>query len=685
MIAQRSVRSARLEWIDFALAALMGILAVYSVGVALSRTTLGTMFMAGIFLGTLFSFAMSRVTMRSSLANYAGYLYAAVVALSFVAFRNLNGYLPDEGFPMERELVATGFLCWFLLLGSFSAWSDSTLLFQAVPCITIFALVGAVDTFKGATFVFFFYLIGAATLYARAHHRAMLVRAEESGYADIKAIRSGPWRWIAGPEWAVGSAFVIVIASVLGAPVIQKSVQGVAGVVAIMPPIAPQAFRSPIGAPSSSLSFRIGQGPRMLSERTLFRIRIDEPRYLRMSTYVTYTGTSWTRPNATDPDTQAMWLALRRERRRLILSNAFRDLDFVIALDSGFADSVPVPGEVLRLSPDYGWRLLSDGTAVAGSGIPLFARVGGTARVQSDTVRPVNSPLPIPDYMWPFASCSAIPDSVVKLADDACAGLTTDYDKALAIKSEIERRAKYNLQAEAAAPEVDPVVNFLFGSREGYCDLFASSMALMARSQGIPARVVTGYYPFYENRTEDGWFEVRESDAHAWAELYFDGVGWVPFDPTEGAVAVPGGERGTPTLRTPLFETAWFQRTIGAIIIALGLAGAFFIFASYRGWRAKLSEETYALAKAYEQFVAILQKSSDRPRRAWETPKEYLSAVSAKLGPASESAAKITEGFEIAFYANGHVDKPKASELEAAIQELKSVLKLRPAQSRSEA
>src|SRR5262249_33974966 len=77
----------------------------------------------------------------------------------------------------------------------------------------------------------------------------------------------------------------------------------------------------------------------------------------------------------------------------------------------------------------------------------------------------------------------------------------------------------------------NPVEYFLFDRREGTCGHFASAMALMLRLQGIPSRVVAGYYKGEWNEPAQ-CVVIRERDAHAWVEAYIPGSGWVSFDPT---------------------------------------------------------------------------------------------------------------------------------------------------------
>ena len=100
-----------------------------------------------------------------------------------------------------------------------------------------------------------------------------------------------------------------------------------------------------------------------------------------------------------------------------------------------------------------------------------------------------------------------------------------------AIESWLGANTKYSLNAPLSPSNVDVVDDFLFRSRVGWCEQIASSLVVLARSAGIPARLVTGFVPGSRDALT-GRFVVRERDAHAWAEIYFPGIGWQGFDPT---------------------------------------------------------------------------------------------------------------------------------------------------------
>ncbi|HEV8631371.1 MAG TPA: DUF3488 and transglutaminase-like domain-containing protein [Thermoanaerobaculia bacterium] len=100
--------------------------------------------------------------------------------------------------------------------------------------------------------------------------------------------------------------------------------------------------------------------------------------------------------------------------------------------------------------------------------------------------------------------------------------------------------------------------DFLFRTRRGHCEFFATAMVVMLRSQGIPARFVTGFLGGDENAFE-GYFIVRQSNAHAWVEAWIPGVGWELFDPTPAAGRPGAVERDLPLLMSEVWDYVKFR------------------------------------------------------------------------------------------------------------------------------
>lgn len=125
---------------------------------------------------------------------------------------------------------------------------------------------------------------------------------------------------------------------------------------------------------------------------------------------------------------------------------------------------------------------------------------------------------------------------ISQLAEKITASSATNYDKALAIEQYLRTHFGYTLELPRVQPH-DPLANFLFERKQGHCEYFASSMAVMLRSLRIPSRLVTGFRTGEFNDLT-GQYVVRASNAHSWVEAYFAGSGWVSFDPTPAA-AIP--------------------------------------------------------------------------------------------------------------------------------------------------
>ncbi len=110
------------------------------------------------------------------------------------------------------------------------------------------------------------------------------------------------------------------------------------------------------------------------------------------------------------------------------------------------------------------------------------------------------------------------------------AGQETVYEKAKAIEAHL-RTIPYNDAIDAPPADADPVEYFLYDIQEGYCDYYATSMTVMLRSLGIPARTASGYAEGNKDQ-ESGITTVAERDAHTWVEVYFPEYGWIEFEPT---------------------------------------------------------------------------------------------------------------------------------------------------------
>jgi transglutaminase-like putative cysteine protease len=125
----------------------------------------------------------------------------------------------------------------------------------------------------------------------------------------------------------------------------------------------------------------------------------------------------------------------------------------------------------------------------------------------------------------------SVPDRVKRLAEEITASHDTPYDKASAIENFLRSEIEYNEKIEAPPPDRDPVDYILFDLKQGYCDYYATSMAVLLRSVGIPARIVSGYAQGHYDPDRQSYMVLLQ-DAHTWVEVYFPRYGWVEFEPT---------------------------------------------------------------------------------------------------------------------------------------------------------
>jgi transglutaminase-like putative cysteine protease len=126
---------------------------------------------------------------------------------------------------------------------------------------------------------------------------------------------------------------------------------------------------------------------------------------------------------------------------------------------------------------------------------------------------------------------NSVPDRVKQLAEEITASYDTPYDKASAIESFLRSEIEYNEKIEAPPPDRDPVDYILFDLKQGYCDYYASSMAVMLRSLGIPSRIVSGYAQGHFDPDRQTYVVLMQ-DAHTWVEVFFPNYGWIEFEPT---------------------------------------------------------------------------------------------------------------------------------------------------------
>ena len=306
-----------------------------------------------------------------------------------------------------------------------------------------------------------------------------------------------------------------------------------------------QAYPNPFG---NSLGLT---GPVHLSELAVMDVEASAGRYWRAAFYERYTGSGWLnddkeslRMEGSDSSLALPEYELRKEISQTITTflpgrtmlfaaaeplrvdlSAWAVVSYVppIPLGEEAESYIAENPEVLTpISMLYSRYRLKEGQS--------YTVISSISGADADTLRGAGDDYP--DWILDryLQLPLALPQRVRDLAEEITRDYDNAYDKTTALESYL-REIKYNELIEAPPEGRDGVDYFLFDTHEGYCDYYASAMAVMARAVGIPARVAAGYSQG-EHNPDTGAYRVKEKNAHAWVEVYFPRYGWVEFEPT---------------------------------------------------------------------------------------------------------------------------------------------------------
>ena len=241
-----------------------------------------------------------------------------------------------------------------------------------------------------------------------------------------------------------------------------------------------------------------------------------------------------------------------------------------------------------------------------------------------------------------------LPQRVHDLAQELAGDLDNPYDQARTLERFL-RQYPYSLDVEPAPPDVDPVDYFLFDLQAGYCDYYASSMVVMARSLGLPARVAVGFLS--QTPDENGVQTIRQSNGHSWAEVYFADYGWVEFEPTAGFVSPHDtafapewgirppedfvshlGETASLPEREPVKLPVDWAKILTRVGLVVGIVGGMALFWV---WQQRRTEAEDSVLVVYGRLQTQAQKL-DQPARPQQTPAEFNEALQENLDTFSD-------------------------------------------------
>ena len=373
-----------------------------------------------------------------------------------------------------------------------------------------------------------------------------------------------------------------------------------------------------------------------LGDEVVFHVRSPQPAYWRAYSLDVYDGQGWQREP--QPGRTILGLGGRNEIDDESLPRNGPTLTQTFFIERPIPSQMPgaYPVEDVYVS-DPLVQAYPDGTLSTSGGLDRGASYGVVSAMRDTSPQRLRTAgmETAPPSDW---AALQLPQSVTQrtmaLAASLAAGRPTEYDRVLAIQTYLTSTYRYSLEAPVPPAGSDAVDRFLFTDRVGFCEQFASALVVMLRSQGIPARVAIGWATG-DHDALTGTYTVRNRDAHAWAEVLFPGVGWVPFDATPGADPNPGGSGSS-----QLFDLGSLVRiggvpggpqAVGSALIGVAVMLVFFLVA---GWvRERRGQDP--LLRRY----AAEQRRLRRRRLPWRGAGETVSEHLARLGAAAAAEA----------------------------------------------
>jgi transglutaminase-like putative cysteine protease len=292
-----------------------------------------------------------------------------------------------------------------------------------------------------------------------------------------------------------------------------------------------------------------------------------------------------------------------------------------------------------------------------------------------------------------------ISERVKHLARTLAGPYDNNFDKIQAISDYLRQEYPYNFFPPPHPAGAEVVDTFLFEDREGVCEQYVTALVVMARSLGIPARLTAGYGSGDYNSIT-GYYEVRMSHAHSWAEVYFPEYGWVPFDPTPGWNPKPyptpiqnwlfanngqllnrlsgldlplgaiasGGMAGL-AFFLPFLVGSTLLVGLALLLLRLGKRLRLALAARKANRYSSLADQArtrYLILNLYRQALRLLKRKKQPQRQPWETVSEYAR----RLGnpPALKGLSQLAE---IAAYRPEAPDSGMVTKARVALNKLK--------------
>lgn len=255
-----------------------------------------------------------------------------------------------------------------------------------------------------------------------------------------------------------------------------------------------------------------------------------------------------------------------------------------------------------------------------------------------------------------------LPLRVRELSKQITSSTNNPYEATITVRDYLKKTYPYSLKITPPAKGSDGVDYFLFTQKAGYCDYFASAMAIMLRSTGIPARLVVGFAPGEWDDSKQG-FIVRDLNYHSWPEVYFPGYGWIEFEPTppealefsstqQRLTGIVGGstEEDEEIIEGEIIpvEQSKFAflndlNSFKGYIMSTALIAIFLLILAYYMLWGRLSNLGYP-AVVYAKMCRLSSLTGHGPKFQ-QTPQEYARTLSLSMPSQSTSINLITQAY----------------------------------------
>ena len=287
--------------------------------------------------------------------------------------------------------------------------------------------------------------------------------------------------------------------------------------------------------------------------RDLFEVRTPDPQYLRMYTLDEFDGEGWRSSDPTGSDGQTLTVPTVLPQPSSYApppDSQTQPYTFTVLTDFDASHALPMAQTPEQITAgdlgDVTWdpargQAFLDGGLDAGLEYTVRSRVVVPTAEQLERVHNLTS---LQYGQWTRLPGEDVLDPrIEQLAKAWTADAASDYEKVLAIQQHFHSDGfQYSTDVDVA-DDPDALLTFLTQTKAGFCQQYATAMAVLVRELGLPARVAVGYQS--GTLQDDGRYLVQSDDAHAWVEVYFEGYGWLQFEPTPGHGTHPNADPGT--------------------------------------------------------------------------------------------------------------------------------------------